>query len=339
MQKPNISVNVISETVRTVKGHGVHSAFIDMVEVLKKREDVSVFVNESKKTDIVHVHTTGPFSLWKTLRAKTCVISAHLVPDSLKGSLRFTSLWLPFYSWYLSFFYNRADLLLANSPYTFDELKKMKLKAPTEFLPLGVNREWFRHDEQARKKMREKYSFKEKDFIVISVGQIQPRKDVKTFIEVAQKMPNVQFVWLGGRPFGKLTEGYAEMDALLESPPKNVHFLGEVEYEDVYQYYSMSDMFFMPSVQETFGLVITEAASCGLPVLLRDLDIYKKLFAPYYIAEQSVDGFVTQIQQFMTNSDNMKEQQQKSEELAQKYDTEKMGENLVSKYRSLLEKE
>lgn len=335
--RKKLSVNVISETVHTVKGHGVHSAFIDMVEVLKRRDDVEVFVNSSKKTDITHVHTTGPYSLFKAITAKKCVISAHLVPDSLKGSLRFTALWLPFYTWYLRFFYNRADVLLANSPYTLDELKKLGLKTHVVFVSLGVNREWFKKDTQARKDLRKKHGFASNAQIVVSVGQIQPRKDPKTFIEVAKKMPGTEFVWLGGRPFGKFTEGYQDMEILVESPPKNVHFLGEVEYKQVYKYYNMSDVFFMPSLQETFGLVITEAASTGLPLILRDLDIYKKLFAPYYNAHTEVEGFVKRIEVLLGDAPTREQQLKKSEELAQKYDIDSIGNTLLTEYHKLYE--
>jgi 1,2-diacylglycerol-3-alpha-glucose alpha-1,2-galactosyltransferase len=35
-------------------------------------------------------------------------------------------------------------------------------------------------------------------FIVLSVGQVQTQKGVMDFIEVANHMPDIQFVWAGG---------------------------------------------------------------------------------------------------------------------------------------------
>lgn len=330
-------VNLISETTRTVQGHGVHSAFVDMRESLSRQESVELLVNSREKSEITHVHTTGPFSLLKAIKAKKCVISAHLVPDSLKGSLKFTRIWLPLYTWYLTLFYNQADLLLANSPYTFSELKKLRLKTRLEFLPLGVNRQWFKKDFEAGRGLRKEYGFQPSDFIVISVGQIQPRKDVKTFIEVAKKLPEITFIWVGGRPFGRLTEGYEEMDELMKNPPKNVRFIGEVSYEKMAKIYSMANIFFMPSLQETYGLVITEAASVGLPVVLRDLEIYTKLFHPHYQSSDSVDGFVEIIEKLSKDPQALKAQQVVSEQLAEKYDIDTIATRLVEYYSELIQ--
>lgn len=332
-----ISVNVISETVKTVKGHGVHSAFVDMTEALKRRDDVTVFVNSKKKTDITHIHTTGPYAYMKSIRSKKTVISAHLVPDSLKGSLAFNSLWLPIYTKYLIHFYNTADLLLANSPYTFENLKQFKIKTTLEFLPLGVNRSWFFENKSKREALRKKHEIPNDKFVVVSIGQIQPRKGVSDFINVAKKLPDVTFVWVGGTPFGMLTEGHRELEKEIEKAPPNCKFIGEVDYKDVPEYYAMADMFFMPSHQETFGLVITEAASCGLPLLLRDIPIYKKLFAPHYEKASDIDGFIERIVQIKSSSEKYSELKRHSEELAEKYNWDSIADKLVEKYKELLQ--
>lgn len=46
---------------------------------------------------------------------------------------------------------------------------------------------------------------------MIGIGQVQHRKGVLDFIEVAKKLPDVQFVWAGGFSFGKITSGYEEL--------------------------------------------------------------------------------------------------------------------------------
>ena len=54
-----LSVNVVSESVFTVRGHGVHTAFEEHVNALKSYTDYSVKINSKRPTDIVHVHTVG----------------------------------------------------------------------------------------------------------------------------------------------------------------------------------------------------------------------------------------------------------------------------------------
>ena len=50
--------------------------------------------------------------------------------------------------------------------------------------------------------------------------------------------------------------------------------------EEVIKYYNQSDIFVMPSLHETFGLVYAEALSQGLPII--------------YSQGQGIDGFFTE---------------------------------------------
>ena len=56
---------------------------------------------------------------------------------------------------------------------------------------------------------------------VLGAGQVQTRKGVLDFVNVAKQMPDVQFVWAGGFSFGRITDGYEELKKLQENPPEN----------------------------------------------------------------------------------------------------------------------
>lgn len=47
---------------------------------------------------------------------------------------------------------------------------------------------------------------------------------------------------------------------------KSIHFEGRVPYDNVGKYYSIADVFIMPTIEDNWSLVIPEAMSCGLPV-------------------------------------------------------------------------
>jgi 1,2-diacylglycerol 3-alpha-glucosyltransferase len=47
-----------------------------------------------------------------------------------------------------------------------------------------------------------------------------------------------------------------------------VRFMGWQEYEDLSAYYALGSCLIMPSISETWGLVVNEAMACGLPVLV-----------------------------------------------------------------------
>ena len=48
--------------------------------------------------------------------------------------------------------------------------------------------------------------------------------------------------------------------------------------DEIVKAYSAADIFIMPSYAETFGLVILEALSCGLPVIARDIPEFHDIF-------------------------------------------------------------
>ena len=78
---------------------------------------------------------------------------------------------------------------------------------------------------------------------------------------------------------GNLTESYKQqVDAL--GFTNQVKFLGRLDEPTLIKTYQDSDIFILPSVNrhEAFGLVLTEAMSCGIPVIASDLPGVRKVF-------------------------------------------------------------
>lgn len=45
-----------------------------------------------------------------------------------------------------------------------------------------------------------------------------------------------------------------------------IHFTGSVDYDRIYRYYAVSDVFILPTLEDNWSLVVPEAMACGLPV-------------------------------------------------------------------------
>lgn len=335
-----ITVNVVSESEVSVQGHGVHTAYVEMVNALKAHSDIEVITgrfNEQLECDVVHFHTVGT-RVWKKLRQKGVkkVISAHVVPDSFVGSLIGARYWKGIASRYLKWFYNRGDVVLAVSDETKRDLIKLGVNVPIEvfynFIDTSVYK---KHDKKKASLLREKLSIPSDAFVVVGCGQVQPRKRIDSFIKVAQRLPDVHFVWVGGMPFKQLAAEYRDMKHAMENAPANVHFPGIAKLEDMPVYYTMSDAFFLPSDQETFGLVVIEAAAAGLPILLRDIPDYKETFAEFALSEKTEEAFAANIRKLQSSKKLYATMQQQAIALAERFDSRQASERLVQLYREL----
>lgn len=319
-------------------GQGVHSAFLDTVRQLQYYSEVDVAANTSRRADIIHVHTVGPYSLWQIVRrgGAGLVASAHVTPDSFMGSLVGAKYWYAAAKIYLRWFYNRADAVLAVSGETVQELKKMGVRKPIFLIPNTIVTADFANSAELRAKARKHLKLQEAEFIVLGVGQVQPRKAIGTFVKVAESLPQLKFVWVGGMQFKALAAENAGMKQLIGHPPPNVRFTGIIERAETVWYYQAADLFWLPSYQETFGLVIVEAAAAGLPVLLRDLPQYRDTFGRGY--EMGDEGnFSNKIERFAHDHQYYRKWQLAAAEIALRYDAKTGARQLTDAYRKVLE--
>jgi 1,2-diacylglycerol-3-alpha-glucose alpha-1,2-galactosyltransferase len=196
------------------------------------------------------------------------------------------------------------DYLVTVNPYFKNELVKYGIdKNKIHYIPNFVSEnDFYRMTQPEIDVTKRHYDIDLDKFVVLGVGQIQKRKGVLDFIEVAKLNPDIQFVWAGGFSFGLITDGYDELSKVMKNPPSNVTFLGIVDRHQMNAIYNMSDVLFMPSYNELFPMAILEAMSCGKPLLLRDIDVYKGILYGYYKKGSSVSEFSTIIRSLSTDS-------------------------------------
>jgi len=326
------------------KGQGVESAFQNHIQLMKGLEkDFKVCVNSKEdinSSDIIHVHTPDLphyFALKKMKKKALLVVSAHVVPDSLVGSIKFTKIWLPVFTKYLLSLYNSCDVIIAVSHQVKKEL--MELGLPAEKIVIYTNyiiRENFETDYSAQQKsaLRKKYNIPENNFVVIGAGQIQPRKGIQEFVETAERLKdeNMTFIWCGNMPFKHASSDYSKMKKLMENCPENVIFPGLVDEKKMKEYYGLSDAFFLPSRQETFGLVVPEAAGSSIPVVLRDLEVFENIFLDKYIKGKNVDDFVKMFKKLKDDSSFYSEYSKKAFELFESYTEDKYRDKMKMLY-------
>lgn len=338
MNKPRLRVNMISETTFTVRGHGVHTAFIEMTKGVSALPQLDVIVNKFRKADVTHIQTIGLYSALHLIspRGGKKVVSVHVIPDSLIGSIKGAEKVAGLSKAYLKWFYGKADMLLPVSNETQAALKNdMKLKNPSQVLFNTVNSVEYITTALDKQAARKKLGIKPDEFMVMGNGQVQPRKRFDTFVAVAKKLPDVKFTWVGGIPFKRLGADYEHMQKLIHDAPSNVTVTGVIELEQVRQYLAAADAFMLPSDQENHPLAMLEAAASGLPIVVRDIPQYDSAFGNNVLRGTDTN-FADIIQKLTTDKAYYAEAVKGSRVIAERFDTPKAAQELLAIYTNLV---
>lgn len=333
-----MKINVISESNFSVKGHGVHTAFVEHVKSLRQDDSLQVSVNSWHSADIVHIHTVGLFSLVHLLlpRGKK-VITAHVTPDSFIGSLVLAQWWSGLAKLYLRFVYNRADLVLAVSDETKRSLQNLGVKSNIEVFYNSIDLAPYKTTPELRSQARQKLGLSDNDWLVLGNGQVQPRKRIDSFTAVADNLYGMTFIWVGGIPFKHAAADYKKMQSLMKNAPSNTRFTGVIELDEVRDYYHAADVFLLPSMQETFGLVVIEAAAAGLPIVLRDIADYDQTFRGDVLMFENDNDLLDKLKSLHDDVNLYQDYAARSAKLAAKYDSSATLQQLVTTYKSLLQ--
>ena len=332
---------MVSESEISVQGHGVHTAYEEMASALEKRDDVDVIRGEfgrSVECDIVHLHTIGSYT-WRKLfqHGPKKVVSAHVVPASFVGSIILAKYWLFLARWYMRWYYNRADKVLAVSG-TVANILHTELHVPTEKIEIFYNTidmKRYASDAQRKEQARKKLQLPDDEFVVFGLGQLQPRKRLDIFVKMAKELPDVTFIWVGGIPFKQLGADYKSMQRLMENVPQNLKLTGQLPHEAVKDYLVAADVFCLPAEQENHPMCVLEAAGAGLPIILRDIPEYDDTFGDDALRCND-DSFAQAIKGLRDSKTEYKKWQQKAAAIAKRFDSSEAAERLVRLYRTLM---
>ncbi len=121
-----------------------------------------------------------------------------------------------------------------------------------------------------------KLKVRRKKYDIVWVGRFHAQKGLKDFIhivkEVSLHIPEVKVAILGGGDYRILKTVRQEIKRL--GIQQNIEFAGFVTGDEKYDYISKSKIFAMTSHYESFGLVILEAMSVGLPIVAYGLPVF-----------------------------------------------------------------
>ena len=338
-----ISINMLSIADK-VDGQGVGSAYNELINLLNEgASDIfDIKINSKEKCDIIHCHTINPGAYFRMMRNKKVikVTYVHFLADTLKGSLKIPRIIFPLFRKYLISFYNKANHIIVVNPIFIQDLVNYGIKEEKiTYIPNYVSKDTFyKKTSKEIMAIRKKYDIKNNDFVVLGAGQVQTRKGVLDFVEVAKKCPDKLFVWCGGFSFGKITEGYEELKKVMDNPPQNVKFLGIIPRSEMNDMFNMSDLLFMPSYNELFPMTILEAVNLEKPLLLRDLALYEDILFKKYIKAPNNEEFAGMIEKLSKDKKFYESCSGDSKYISEYYSKENVLRIWIDFYKSIYKK-
>lgn len=311
---------------------GIRRAHDNQIKAIKAA-GIQVTTDPSESFDILHLHSVGPVSLYLTEKysgRRPIVMHSHTTAEDFANSFRLSDTIAPYLGRYLRFFYGKADMLIAPSPYAREVLRSYELDRPIEVVSNGVDLRRFTPDRRKRLLGRARYGLDGP--VPFSVGLVVLRKGVDLFCEVGRLLPDYTLMW-----FGRLLKAVkTETLRVIDAAPENVRFTGFVE--DVSEVYAAGDIFFFPSTVENEGIAILEAAACGKPLVLREAECFSGRFQHDVncLKGETPEEFATLITRVATDQALAARLSEGALEYARTHSLETVGQRLTQIYQQLI---
>jgi len=179
----------------------------------------------------------------------------------------------------INYYLPKSKNLVAISDSVASEYIKLKIpESSIKYIPNGVDIERF-SKKINRKKIREKYEIHNDTFLFLSVSRNHPKKGFEVLLKsivLLKKLISSNFkVLFVGKNVSLLKYKVNELgineNVILHDEVKIENNIGNANLQfpssSLVDIYKMSDCFVLPSLIETFGIVLIEAMASGLPII------------------------------------------------------------------------
>lgn len=217
--------------------------------------------------------------------------------------------------------HDKCDAVIVLSKKHQRQLTEWNTKSDILLIPTGVDPLPVANDE-AVKVFREKYSIAKKEKLILYAGRISKEKNLDlpldAFIEhIAPLHPDIKLMFAGDFDYREVLEKKAQNSGYGD----RIIFTGHYVRKQAGVIYAAADVFAFPSLTDTQGLVLHEAAGAGLPLVLCDAEL-SEIFHPGkngLLSTNEPKDFATQLITILTDQKLQKIMSKESVEYAAQF--------------------
>ena len=218
-----------------------------------------------RKFDLIHsmfAIPSAPSGLLAAKRFRIPHVVSILGGDIYDPSKRLS----PHRTWYLRAVVKkvleRSDRIVGMSSDIIERVREhYGVSKDIKLIPHAIKRPVF------RKKTRQDLGYDSETNLLVTVGRLVPRKDVRDLIKLTRLLgPRVKLIVIGEGPEQQTLQNIARNLAVSEA----IDFVGNVDDETKFQLMTIADVYVSTTLHEGFGLVFLEAMAAGLPIVSYD---------------------------------------------------------------------
>lgn len=205
---------------------------------------------------------------------------------------------------------------------------------PVEIIPNGIDTERFTPDVEPWLNTNDGV------FTILFVGRMDPRKGAKYLFAalpyLERALSEYRIVVAGAGWMKKYYDAYIPLDLR-----RRVSFAGYVSPEDLPRYYASADVYCSPATgSESFGIVLLEAMSSGVPVVASDIVGYRNVMTDgtegLFCTPRDPQSIAERIISLARNPQQRQELGMNGRRTAQRFDWRHIAERVEAVYTGLI---
>ena len=335
-----MKILLYAEGLKTIGKSGLGKAIKHQMKALED-EHIEYTLNPKDDYDIIHINTWFLKSYFMAKKAKKknkkVVYHAHSTEEDYKNGFIFAKQTSKLIKWWLIKCYSLGDVIVTPTLYSkkllqgYKGLENKKIYAISN----GVELDFFYKNKKLGKDFRKKYGYTEDDKVIIGIGLYIERKGIVDFVELAKRMPEYKFIWFGYSPLVAATRPVRKA---VNTKLDNLTFAGYVERDMIRAALNGCDLYLFPTFEETEGIPIIEAISCGTDAIIRDIPIFDDWLedGKNVYKAKDVDDFEIKIKKFLNGE--LKSVADNAYPVALERSQDNIGKQLKQVYEEVLKK-
>ena len=300
---------------------------------------VEYTTNSKDNWDVVHINFYGPNSFRMALKArskgKKIIYHAHSTEEDFKNGFILSNQTSKLFKYWIKKCYSLGDIIITPTPYSKRLLESYGIEKKIYALSNGINLKKFKNDSEEGEEFRKIYGYNKNDKIIVGIGLYIERKGIVDFVKLAKRMPEYKFIWFGYSPLEAATKAVKNA---VNTKLDNLTFAGFVDHDMIKKALNGCDLYLFPTLEETEGIPILEAAACKTKTLIRDIPVFEEWLEDgvnTYKAK-TLNEFEDKIKKIINGE--LKDLTEEAYKVAKERDINKIGIRLKEIYEEVLKK-